>query len=227
MGWRWCSPATATLGISALPATAKKMQKAKQYGTLLFILSLLAGCNSYGIPAQNALRVQEHRVALRENCALIQVEVEPTKDEWQKKRVQQLRNELVSDLQGIHGIRVVDAVSPGIRNGYLLTLRPTPFFLNEPMIAVVTIGLVPQPLDQYTGYVFSVSDAQQKQLGDVDATHMIHDWFGWFVFLFKFSPTQTTDKELAKDMNRLQVKNDIISGLDKLGVFEGCAATTK
>ncbi len=191
--------------------------------SLLAVLSTLAGCMSYGIPAKNILQ-QEQRIALAEDCVGVQIDVAPSDREWVREELQKLRKELASDLREVPGMRVIVAGSPRVKNKYQLTLHPTPSILNEPFLMVATLGLVPQPMSHYTGYKFSVSNEARGKLADVNATHMVNNWYGWFVSLFSLSSTQTLSEELAKVQNRAQARNETISQLYKLGVFEGCLA---
>jgi hypothetical protein len=99
--------------------------------------------------------------------------------------------ELIATLRTVGWFREVDHESDlSGPADFRIRVRVRSAMLNEPYLAVLTLGLVPNPLFEAHGYELALLDAQDAVVRPIDTLYRTDGSFGWLAPLVALWPNQ-------------------------------------
>jgi len=172
------------------PTPAGPFRTARRGGVLqriaLALVLGLVGCTTYGSPPAHtpvaAPSVPSCSVAIREP------DTWPSElQDWYLRKA----DGLVADLGRTGWFREVGFLADlSGHPDFILEMLPSPNTLNEPYLAALTLGLVPNPMHEWHGYKFRLESPPSVRDREVDTTYLTTGWFGWLVPLIALHPRQ-------------------------------------
>lgn len=162
---------------------------------IIALMALLGGCTTYGGPPsfEPAPRLESP------TCSLA-IAVLPPTPAHERDAILRTGDQLVETLESTGWFAIVGYL-PDLSNApdFIVTLDATPPILNEPYLAVLSLGVIPNPVAARHGFRFGITSADGKVDRKVDTWYLTTGWFGWLASAIAILPGQHLSPQTQQD----------------------------